>query len=294
MKGVVRERKLNMHRHSGGGGGESKLNNSVQIFCVCISTSFRKFLLASELPITNTKTRAPCVIFTFLPASTVDAWRWPLGLILNWHFGGLTRYPCLGPSWVSLSKSDLKSVKLRTTLLSSAYHFLSRSHCESLLLGVVLRFHALPSQRDDQRVSYPPGSEWSTYRWRDEKGGYGISVKQHAKIGIRLSRSLMRSVYWARWMRLWHQLVELLRFRDHQKWRVGEAKVWHVINRISCPKTEPKISYRCSLSTNSVLLSATQSPPHKQSPQSATDPLSPQTESSNQQHNLLHTNRVSN
>ena len=34
-------------------------------------------------------------------------------------------------------------------------------------------------------------------------------------------------------MRFWHQLVELLRFRDHQN--CGEANVWHVLCRISDP-----------------------------------------------------------
>ena len=92
-------------------------------FVYLISASFRKFLLASELPITDPRTRAPCVISTFVPANSVDAWRWPPGLIINWHFGGLTRYPYLGPSWVSLSKSALISFNFPTTLPSSAYHF---------------------------------------------------------------------------------------------------------------------------------------------------------------------------
>ena len=59
-------------------------------------------------------------------------------------------------------------------------------------------------------------------------------------------------------------------------------------------QTESTISNSCSLSTNRVLLSATQSRQHKQIPQSATDALFPQTESSNCLHNLLHTNRVHN
>ena len=37
-------------------------------------------------------------------------------------------------------------------------------------------------------------------------------------------------------MRFWHQLVELLGFRDHQN--CGEANVWHVLCRISGPGTE--------------------------------------------------------
>ena len=89
------------------GRGESKLTKLSKILVYLISASFRKFLLASELPITDPRTRAPCVIYTFVPANSVDAWRSPRGLIINWHFGGLTRYPYLGPSWVSLSKSAL-------------------------------------------------------------------------------------------------------------------------------------------------------------------------------------------
>ena len=63
---------------------------------------------------------------------------------------------------------------------------------------------------------------------------------------------------------------------------------------ISSTQTDSTISNRCSLSTNRVLLSATQSRQHKQIPQSATDAPSPKTQSSNQLHNLIHTNKVSN
>ena len=65
------------------GRGESKLTKSVQTFLYLIFACFRKFLLASELPINDPRTRAPCVISTFVPANSVDGWRSPPGLIIN-------------------------------------------------------------------------------------------------------------------------------------------------------------------------------------------------------------------
>ena len=129
--------------------GESKLTKSVPSFCFDI---FSIFLLASELLMTDPRTRAPCVISTFVPAHTVDAWRSPPGLIIIWHFGGSTWYPYLGPSWVSLSKSALISFKLPTMLPSSAYHFGVKESLWSLVIRGTIAIPYLANARGSPYV----------------------------------------------------------------------------------------------------------------------------------------------
>ena len=161
-----------------------------------ISASFRKFLLASELLITGPRTWGPCVISTFLPAYSVDAWRSPPGLIINWHFGGLTRYPYLGLSWVSLSKSALISFNLPTTLPSSAYHFCVKESLWSLDIRGRIAIPYIAIARGSPCV-LPSWDRMSTDRCRDETDGYRNSVRQHAMMGKSLSRFLMLFVFWA-------------------------------------------------------------------------------------------------
>ena len=63
--------------------GESKLAKSVKTFCLFNFYIFQKFLQVSELPVTDPRTRAPCLISRFVPANTVDGWRSPPGLIIK-------------------------------------------------------------------------------------------------------------------------------------------------------------------------------------------------------------------
>ena len=65
------------------GRDEIKLTKSVQTLRLLNFCIFQKFLLASEFPLTDSRTRASCVIPTFVPANTVDAWRLLPDLILN-------------------------------------------------------------------------------------------------------------------------------------------------------------------------------------------------------------------
>ena len=65
------------------GRGKSKLTKSVLTFCVFNFCIFQDNFTGLRATITDPRTRAPCVISTFVPANSVDAWRSPPGLIIT-------------------------------------------------------------------------------------------------------------------------------------------------------------------------------------------------------------------
>ena len=168
MEDVAPERTLNfcwtpLIKHAKAIWGEMRANwpSLSKLFVYLISAPFRKFLLASELP-------------TMIPGLERPAW-FPL-LRLHTHLTLGSRLLAqlsidISEDWQDIRTWDQTGWACRTVpwYLSTyrrRYHhqhtiFVSRSHCEILLLGVGLRFHTLPSQ-GVCLVSYLPETEWST------------------------------------------------------------------------------------------------------------------------------------
>ena len=123
-----------MDRHSGE--RWEQIDQVCPNFVYLFSASFRKVLLDSELPITDPRTGAPCVISTCV---CQHSWRlalasWPYYQLTLW---GIDKISVLGSKLIELVERfpNIFQLNLPTTLLSSAYHFCVKESLWSLVIG---------------------------------------------------------------------------------------------------------------------------------------------------------------
>ena len=150
--------------------GESKLTMSVRAFCVFNFCIFQEIF--TGLWATDNWSHDLSALRDFPICGCELSWRLALASGLNYQ---LTLWRIDKISLLGTKLSEFVKVPWYLSTYRRSYHhqhtiFVSRSHCEVLILGAGLRFHTLPSQ-GDRLVAYLPVTEWTTYRCRDETDG---------------------------------------------------------------------------------------------------------------------------